>query len=165
MSTAMELRFYEGSETAAAYVKIGMTKQLTQRGLRRAWYQIAPSILRELSKATLARPRQGRVYRIRTFGGRRTFRHVASLPGESHANMRGPLRRSRGWKSAGAHSIQIGYGVSSMSPNPAPRYAAAIEFGSRTRRIAARPSIANAINRDSRNTEGYFVQYIVKEFK
>lgn len=160
--------FHEAAGTAEAYAQIGRTKWLTERGLRRAWFQVGPSILREVSKATLARPRAGRVYRIRTFGGRTTFRHVASRPGESHANMRGPLRRSRGWKPGGSYSMEIGYGVSSSSPERAPRYARAIEFGRKAQgsqpAIAARPSIHNAIGKDSRNTENYLGTYIVREF-
>jgi hypothetical protein len=77
-----------------------------------------------------------------------TLPNRSSAPGETHANQSGALRRSIGWKVHGSDSLTFGYGAGG-SPS-APPYARSVEEG--TVKMAARPSLANAIKATNRNT-------------
>lgn len=134
-------------------------RRATQRGIRRGWFDLARDLKATANAEILRKPKGGRVYLVKTRTGRR--RHVASAPGETHANLKGRLRRSLSWKVRGTDSMDFGYGVSTTSRNEAPPYAPHVEFG--TRRMAERPSLENAITATQREAEQNFERAIRTE--
>lgn len=100
------------------------------------------------SKEILRKPKSGVTYIVRTRTGKRR-RHVASAPGETHANLTGALRRSLSWKVHGWEKAEFGYGVSTNSKNAAPEYGAFVELG--TRFMQPRPSLQNAVKATPRD--------------
>lgn len=133
------------------FARLGTTNDGVRRAIRQGFFLLGRDLRQTASAEILRRPKSGQTYVIRTPGGRR-FRHTASAPGETHANLSGRLRRSIGFQIHGARSMDFGYGV---DPNgPAPDYAPFVENG--TTRMAPRPSLANAIRVVTRNGERYF---------
>lgn len=135
-------------------------EQATRKGIRRAWFDLGRDLKGRANAEILRKPKGGRTYIIRTRGGR-TRRHVASAPGETHANLKGRLRRSLSWKVHGVDSMDFGYGVSTTAKNQAPEYAPFVEFG--TRRMAERPSLDNAIKATQREAVQNFERAITQE--
>lgn len=125
----------------------------TRRSIRRAWFELGKDLKAEANKEILRRPKSGRTYFIRGPTGRRR-RHVASAPGETHANITGKLRRSVSWKTHGTDSMDFGYGVSTTAKNVAPEYAPFVEFG--TRQMGERPSLDNSITATQRRVQVHF---------
>lgn len=128
---------------------------ITQRSIRHGWFALGGDLRRTANKEILRRPKSGIVYYIRGPSGRRR-RHVASAPGETHANRSGTLRRSLGWIVRGHKSLEFGYGVD----KPAPDYAE-IEIGYGN--VKPRPSLLNAIRDTNRNATRYFVERFDKK--
>ena len=125
-------------------------KKMTRRAIRHGWFALAKDLKQTANKDILRRPKGGRVYIIRGPSGRRR-RHIASAPGETHANLSGTLRRSLGWTVRGHSGMEFGYGVD----KPAPDYAK-IELG--YGRVKPRPSLQNAIRATNRNSTRYFTE-------
>jgi len=121
--------------------RIRISKDATERQLRHALFEIGTSYKREANEKILRGRKTGRVY-VRRIRGGRTRKHRASAPGETHANLTGALRRSLGWKVSGSRRLMFGYGVT----QDAPVYARNIEV------TKNRPSLANAIRAERRNT-------------
>lgn len=142
-----------------ALIFASRTSQLTAFGIRKAWFDVGKDLKDEANKEMLKKPRQGRVYFIRTASGRRR-RHVASRPFETHANLSGTLRRSMGWKVTGIE-LRFGYGLLN---NDAPPYARAIEFGAKfkTHRLEKRPSLLNSIKANRRNSINHIKRHVGK---
>lgn len=136
------------------FLNIEGIDQLTRQAIRQTWFALGKDMRAEANREILRRPKSGRVYIVRARGGR-ARRHVASAPGETHANLSGDLRRSISWKVFGTDSMAFGYGVSTTFRNAAPKYSPFVEFG--TSRMAARPSLENAINATQRNAERHFI--------
>lgn len=133
-----------------------------RRAIRKAWFALGKDLKKEANTEILRKPRAGRKYFIRGPSGRRR-RHVASLPGETHANRTGKLRRSLSWKVHGHESMDFGYGISTRGSNQAPEYDAWVEFG--TMLMFARPSLENAIEATQRNAETHFAREMSRVFK
>jgi HK97 gp10 family phage protein len=131
------------------YAQINRLKPAMHRSVRHGFFDLGKDLRQTASQNILKRPKGGRTYIIRTRGGRRR-RHVASAPGETHANLSGRLRRSLGWKVRGSSEMEFGYGVDKDTTE----YAPFVEDG--TRRMAARPSLKIAVNETTRNAENYF---------
>lgn len=125
---------------------------LTRRAIRHGFFKLGQDLRAEASREILRRPKGGRVYYLRSRPGGRVRRHVASAPGETHANFTGRLRRSIGWQVYGHLSMEFGYGVDPRGP--APVYGQFLEFG--TIRLDPRPSLQNAMEVQQRNGETYF---------
>jgi len=106
----------------------------TKQGIRQGMFDSGHDLIRTASKEILRKPKSGNVYFIRDKSGRRR-RHVASAPGETHANLTGATRRSLSFQIKGTTSFEFGYGVS--AGKNAPDYASDLE--------STRPSIQNAI--------------------
>lgn len=153
MAADFELR--SPTRNRRLFINISRIEQLTRNYIRRGFFLLGRDLGATANAEILRQPKSGRVYIRRDRAGRRR-RHVASAPGETHANMTGDLRRSLGWRVRGHLSLEFGYGVGGdgVGLRGAPEYAAAIEFGSRT--LLARPSLRNAINSVNRNGEIYF---------
>jgi hypothetical protein len=131
--------------------------KLTKAGVEHGAWTSARGLRSATSAEILRRPKGGRTYIRRTrSGGRR--RHVASAPGETHANMTGTLRRSLDFK-VSTTEIEFGYGV---TKNNAPEYAEAVEFGRRDGSMAARPSLQNGIKGERRNFQNNFEREVGK---
>lgn len=124
------------------YKRVQQTVPKIKQHLRKDMFAYLRDLKTEANREILRKPKSGRTYIIRTPGGRRK-RHVASAPGESHANLSGATRRSLSWKVFGWDRAQFGYGVSTNASNVAPVWAPYLEGG--TRNAAARPSIGNAV--------------------
>ena len=141
----------------AVFLKLSRASRLTEFGIRKAWFAVGKDLIASANKAVLKRPRQGRVYIVRSPSGRRR-RHRASRPGESHANLTGQLRKSIQWKVRG-RDLDFGYGIAKAN---APPYAQFVENG--TTRMEARPTLLNAINENRRNAEQHLLNSVVQEF-
>ncbi len=145
----MALEFVQDPRNRLVFTKIEQIPELTRRSIRQGWFMLGRDLMQTASKEILRKPKGGRTYIVRIAGGRRR-RHVASAPGETHANLSGKARRSLGYQVSGYQSMEFGYGVDKN----APEYVGFLEGG--TTRMAARPSLLNAINATTRNAENYF---------
>jgi HK97 gp10 family phage protein len=121
------------------------------RSIRQGFFKLGRDLKAEANREILKGKKTGRVYYIRTASGRKR-RHVSSAPGETHANIKGDLRRSIGWVVTGSKYLSFGYGVDPRGP--APEYGEWLEFG--TTRMKARPTLQNAMTATERNAEVYF---------
>lgn len=122
-------------------LKIARLSELTREGVEHGAWQAGRVLKKNTSADILAKPKSGKVYTIRTASGRR--RHVASAPGETHANRSGALRRSLGF-SVKPNELEFGY-------FNGPDYAEFVESG--TSRMKPRPSIQNNIRKGQRDIE------------
>lgn len=143
------------SSSRKAVYRLQNLRKLTRAGVQYAAWQSAKQLQKATSDEIIRKPKRGRTYIIRGPSGRRR-RHVASAPGETHANLTGTLRRSLGFQVSDTE-IEFGYGV---FRTPAPEYAEYVEFG--TRRMKARPSLANGIRSQRRNFQNNFDRQIGK---
>ena len=141
MSIVLTVQSSRGNKRQLA--TLARTEELVRHSVRHAFFELGKNLKFEANREILHKPKTGRTYIIRTPDGRRR-RHVASSPGETHANMSGRLRRSISWKVFGEDSMVFGYGVSVTGKNAAPKYDEYVEFG--TRKMGARPSLENAID-------------------
>jgi len=145
----------EGERHLATIKRSG---RITAAAVRRAWFEFAGDLHREANKEILAKNKTGRVYWIRTRGGRRR-RHIASAPGQTHANRTGRLRKALSWRVRGVVGLDFGYGIAASSP----KYASFVEFG--TRKMEARPSIGNAVRAvTSRTVEREYSDSLTRAF-
>lgn len=142
--------------------EFGNVNHNMRQSIRRGWFRLGQDLKSEANKEILKKPKHGRTYILRTRSGRRR-RHVASAPGETHANLSGKLRRSISWKVHGHEKLDYGYGISTTAKNKAPFYDAFVEFG--TRRMDPRPSLQNSINETQRNAENHFQRELSKTFE
>lgn len=140
-------------------VRIRSLGKLTAEGVEYASYRSALGLRKEANRQILEKPKHGRVYISRDRAGRRR-RHVASAPGETHANLTGKMRKSLGF-AVGQREIEFGFGVLPNNPAPA-KYPPAIEFGSKKRKIKPRRSAMNAIRAERRNFQANFDREIGK---
>ena len=147
----------EDPRNRVAIARINRISEITEFGIRRAWFAVGKDLLDSANEAVLRRPRHGRVYFRRGPSGRRR-RHVASRPLESHANLSGTLRKSMQWKVRG-RDLRFGYGAATAN---APEYARFVEEG--TSRMVRRPTLRNSIDANRRNTEQHLVQAVFREF-
>jgi HK97 gp10 family phage protein len=141
-------------------IKFDQALQFSERAIRQGFFRLGRDLKASADREILRRPKGGRVYLIRGPGGRRR-RHIASAPGETHANFSGRLRRSIGWEVRGAQELEFGYGAGPEA-GAVPRYGIFLEFG--TRRMEPRPSLRNAIGDIERNAEAHFDQALAREF-
>ncbi len=138
----MSLKIDTNSRKAVLRVK--NLSKLTKAGVEHAGYVSGKGLVRATSAEILKKPKGGITYiRIDRAGRRR--RHVASAPGQTHANMTGALRRALDFKTTSTE-LEFGYGV---VKGDAPKYAGFVEFG--TRNMKARPSVQNGIRSQRRN--------------
>lgn len=156
----MTIRFIEAKPNEKAIRELAHTKKSLDRAIRLAWFALGKDLKSEANREILHGQKSGRVYVIRQRGGGRR-RHRASAPGQTHANLTGRLRRSVSYLTHGTDSMSFGYGVS-VSGARAPKYAPFVEFG--TRRMAARPSLENAINAVQRQGMQHFEEFTFREF-
>ena len=158
------MKVVTGGGNEREFIRMRQIRRATQKGIRVAWFALGRDLKEEANREILRKPKGGRTYLIRTRTGRR--RHVASAPGETHANRKGRLRRSLSWKVHGSDSMDFGYGVSTTARNEAPGYGRWVEFGHRQvggGRVAPRPSLDNAINATQREAEQNFERAIRTE--
>lgn len=118
---------------------------LTRKGMRQGMFQSGRGLISRANTEILRKPKSGRTYIIRDRSGRRR-RHVASAPGETHANLSGDTRKSMGYQLHGTSELEFGYGVS--SGKKAPDYAGFLEN--------TRPSLQNAIRSEQGNMVRHF---------
>jgi HK97 gp10 family phage protein len=147
-------------ETTRIFSQIEGVGWRTRRAIRQTWFRLGIHLRGSTSREILRRPKSGRVYLVRL--GRRVFRHRASAPGETHANLTGRARRSLGWRVHGEDSLEFGYGVSTTARNAAPVYAEFLEFG--TSRMAPRPSLQNTIRVADGDFEDFARRAMAGEF-
>ncbi len=148
-------------DSKKVFVKLELNATGTRRALRQAWFEVGRHVHRTTNREILRRPKGGRTYLVRSRSSGRRRRHVASAPGETHANMFGDLRKSLGWKIRGDQGGEFGYGARPGTKVPA--YAGAIELGPPGRKDAARPSIKNGITASARDIEVTLADHIERE--
>jgi hypothetical protein len=154
--------FVGDRRNSAEFKKLDAVRFRTRKAIRESWFRLGIDLSKEANEEIKRKPKSGRTYIIRTAGGRRR-RHVASAPGETHANLSGRLRRSVSWKVHGSERMEFGYGFSTTAANAAPEYDIHVEDG--TSRMAARPSIANAVKKIKSTTTSHFEKAMLKQFK
>lgn len=161
---------------AATWNKLATVSQGYRQGIRRGWFQLGKDLKKEANREILHGKKTGHIYKavgkkIAPRRARRRFRHQASAPFETHANLSGDLRRSIGWKVEGFSTRKFGYGVSGR---PTPEYAPFVEFGTfgeasrsgaQAARMFPRPSLENAIKARERKGIPSFVRYVGREIK
>ncbi len=123
-------------------------REMTRERIEQGWHRFAIDLRTEAASQVLSGVKSGKTYRnVRLPGGRIKRRHVASAPGESHANLSGALRRAMGWTVSGWRRMDFGYGVGARHKGPI--YARAIELGrpatEKYSEILPRPTLGNAI--------------------
>ena len=139
----MSFTLKDGTGNSRVFERLEITEAITRKTRRQAWFGLGQQLRKSANSEILRKPKGGKTYIVRGPSGRKR-RHVASAPGETHANRSGTLRKSIGWKVRGTDQMDFGYGiVSAKTAGKAPKYDAWVEFG--TRRMAPRPSLANAI--------------------
>lgn len=138
-----------------AVIRLKNIAKLTRAGIEHALYTTGQGLIKATSAEILRKPKAGRTYIRRDRAGRRR-RHIASAPGETHANMTGKLRRSLSFK-VRPDQLEFGYGV---DKNNAPEYAEDVEFG--TRKMGERPSLSLGIKGQYRNFQKNFEREIGK---
>lgn len=143
------LKSSRGTERELA--RIERADPAARRAIRRAFFELGRKLRDGASREILHGRKTGRTYFVRGPGGRRR-RHIASAPGETHANLTGKLRRSIGWKVKGIRGMDFGYGVAGR--HQAPVYDEHVEFG--TGRMEPRPSLDNEIRRNQRDLQRDF---------
>lgn len=134
------------------FLKIAHASEDIKKGIRHGFFRFAADLQDTANREILRKPKSGRVYIVRGPSGRRR-RHVASAPGETHANLTGKTRRSMGWKVYGGERMEFGYG---LGKEPAPEYAEILE--------KTRPSLRNAVDARLRNAEVHFAREIKRRF-
>lgn len=132
------------------------TEVKTQAAIRAVWYGIAEDIEKRANQEILRAPKGGRTYLVRTRPGGRQRRHVASAPGETHANLSGDLRKSIGWQVHGNFEMTFFYDGDA-------EHDAFVEFG--TANMEARPSLSNAITFVQGNVQPRFDEEMGREFR
>lgn len=135
------LKFESDHYNKEVFVKLSEIDDRTRRGQRQFWFALGKSLLKSFNAAVLAKPRNGRIYKIRR--GRTTRKHVASQPGESPANLSGTYRKSAGYQIRGASEMLFGARAG---------YSGFLENG--TRKMEPRPGLGNAV----KETEGESLQ-------
>lgn len=136
------------------------------RAMRHTWFAIGDDFIKRAQKEIKRKPKSGRVYMIRIsskkqrkYGLSTRTRHVASAPGETHANRSGDLMDSLGYKVRGSDSVELGYGVG----EPRVDYDVFVEDG--TKRMKPRPSVELALKYIIANGEGHFQRAMAKQLK
>ncbi len=129
------ISFVKDSGNDKVFAKIIGLEKLMAKGIRRGSHKSGQSFVAVTSREIRRKPKSGRTYII----NRR--RHIASAPGETHANLTGAALRSLSFKAHGSMSLEVGYGVT--TGKKAPKYVGFLEFG--TKKMAARPSVQNGI--------------------
>lgn len=129
----------------------------TEKAIRETWFLLGRDLKNEVRREIERAPKSGRTYFIRVNGGR-LKRHIASAPGETHADLSRTLKDAAGWKVHGADRLDFGYGFD----GPTPEWDR-IEDGFEG--VEARPSLENAVNKIKDTTESHFQKAILNEFK
>ncbi len=130
------IRAIESAESIAARTRFGVEKALWHSG---------KDIHAEFNRQVLAKNKTGRLYIRRIKGGARR-RHIASAPGETPANRTGAYRKGFGFSVDGAHQLAVGVAGATDRPEEVPLW---LEVG--TRRMKARPGLANSIKASERD--------------
>lgn len=125
------------------FIQINDVDNRTVRGIRQGFFRLGSNLKKELNRQVLAKPKGGRLYRLRTKSGRRR-NHRASAPGETPANLTGNYRRNIGFQLKGTSELE--FGIRDGAP-----YAEFLEEG--TPRMAARPGVTNAVQEGQRNAQ------------
>jgi len=132
------VRFTASRGNDRVFGQIEGLEKATKRGLRQSMARVGQALISSANQEILHGVKTGRTYIRRDKRGRGR-RHLASAPGETHANATGDLRRSLSYQKHGTSSLEFGYGVS--AGKPVPDYASFVEFGTPGGKIKPRPSL------------------------
>lgn len=152
------IKMIPGRNNREIYVEIDNLAEKTERSIRHGFFDLGADLARSANKEILRKPKGGRTYIIRSRSSGRKRRHVASAPGETHANMFGDARRSIGWKVRGSSELEFGYGVDKDAPD----HVVFLEDG--TVKMQPRPSIGNAVEGSDRDGTDYFNRRFEDQF-
>lgn len=152
---------FEGDKKNIKVIRqIESIDRLSTNAIRKTWFSLGRDLKNEANNEIKHGSKTGKTYLIRSRKSAHTRRHVASAPGETHANRTGKLRRAVSWKVHGSDRMEFGYG---FDRNKAPEYDAWVEDG--TSRMDARPSIENAVNAVKGRTDNHFHRAMLDEFR
>jgi hypothetical protein len=142
------------------FKKISKMRFKTRRAIRQSWFLLGKTMELQARKEMARKPKAGKTYYIRVRG--RIIKHIASAPGETHANLTGRLRAATSFKVHGSSRMDFGYGFAIKKD---PDYSLTVEEGSTKRKVAARPSIENAIKATKEKEASMFMSKLKIEFK
>lgn len=149
----MTAKFIVGPGNKRVIEKIIGLDNAIKQGIRQGMFDSGHTLIKSASTEILRKPKSGRTYLIMNKSGRRR-RHVASAPGETHANLTGAARRSLSFQIQGVTSLEFGYGVS--AGKDAPDYVEKLE--------STRPSLQNAIRDEQQTMLQHFERDILRQF-
>lgn len=148
----------QSSRNSRVWRMIDKMRPKTKTAIRKAWFSVGRDLKIVATAEVLRAPKGGRVYIIRSKGGR-TRRHTASAPGETHANRSGELRKSISWRVYGYARMDFGYGFTGDAVD----YDSFVEDG--TSKMDPRPTIANAVKTVQKSVRQHVERHIMNEFK
>lgn len=140
------------------FKEMGNLRFKTRNAIRKSWFIFGKTMELHARKEMLRKPKGGRTYFIETRGGVR--KHVASAPGETHANLSGKLRRATSFKVHGSTRMDFGY---NFGMKKSPEYDEEVEKGHDN--VKPRPSIENTVNALRGKESQAFVASMKIEFK
>ncbi len=143
------------ASNANVIIKIQNLKIDQLRGIRKAFYFIGKDLVKDANSLILQQPKHGKLYTVRR-GGRR-FRHRASAPGESPANLSGSLRSALDFNVVGGNRLEFGVQEKSQNRKGTPSgviYGKFLELG--TTKMDERPFLKPTIKKNYRNTQKHF---------
>jgi len=167
----IEIKKDLNADTEKVYGMLTNLEGLTERGIRQGWFVLGKAIRDKAQKEILVKRTADATHKVyRVYGPKgKGRRHVASAPGEYHANRSGKLRGSIGFKVSGFHALWAGYGVSLKGAEPAPKHGKWMEFGTKKSAkhagIAPRPSIQNAIEDSQASGDALIWEGIKRELE
>ncbi len=159
----MTVKIKTGRWSKKTIAKIpNLDSAMVKRGVRNGWLEVGRDWEKTTSDEIKRRPKSGRTYIIRHRATGKRRRHIASAPGETHANITGLTRRSLSYKVPSFAEMTVGYQVSGDAKNPASFWGKFLEFGTKKKRgrMKPRPSIQIGIAAITRNAEVYMAREI-----
>ncbi|MGD9276247.1 MAG: hypothetical protein PVJ67_03690 [Candidatus Pacearchaeota archaeon] len=150
----------------AVEVQISKLALTQHRAIRQAFYRIGKDLIKESKKMILAKPKHGRLYKLRR--KKQTVLHRASRAGEAPASFTGSLWKSLDFDVIGSDKMQFGAKQEFQNRKGNPKgvtYAKYLENG--TYKMAQRPYLITSIKKNQRNIRNHFEsklkQYLTKK--
>ena len=136
-------------------IRLKNFNNITRKSIEHAFHEIGKDLKKTAKKLIKdKRNKTGRIYLVRLKG--RLVKHRASAPGEAVADLTGNYRRSVDVEISGADKLIFGAGGRDTKVN----YVKFTELG--TKKMAPRPTLRKAIEKNYKNIEERINTFIVK---
>lgn len=156
-------RIESGEFNLKVALNIKGIKQMTERGVQKAFYKIGSDLRRDARKEIRKKNKSGRLYR-RTLNGRIVL-HRASAPGQYPANFTGSLASSIGYNTVGSNRLEFGSKTVFTKGGKTKQlnYGKFLELG--TSKMQPRPFLLPTIKSNFSKIETHFNYEIQREIK